>query len=198
MVLVLPEKEIDSYSRRILEDSGTGAHTYDHSRRVLRLCLEIGKNTGANTRILGAAALLHDIGRPFEKQRGLSHSIISGEISREFLKEIGYSDYEIIEVIEAIRTHRFSEGLEPTSLEGRILSDADKLDAIGAIGIFRSIAQAAVSGKGITGFLNHANEKLLKLQDLMYTREAIVIAKERHLILEEFVKQLRREIARED
>ena len=191
---MFPEERIDEYSKRILEEKGKGAHTYDHTKRVLSICMEIGANMGANKRVLGAAALLHDIGRPFEKERGRSHSILSGEMSKEFLKEIGYSDSEIEQVINAIRTHRFSEGLEPTSLEGIILSDVDKLEAIGAIGIFRAVAQATVSGKGISGFLDHAEEKLLKLRDSLHTEQAKSIAKERHYLLEIFVNNLRGEM----
>ena len=190
---MFPEERIDTYVREILEENGEGAHTYDHTRRVLGICIEIGNSMGANLRILGAAALLHDVGRPFEKQLGKSHSVISGEIGREFLATCDYSDQEIESVVDAIRTHRFSEGIPPDSLEGRILSDADKLDAIGAIGIFRGIAQAAVSGRGIQGFLDHADEKLLRLRDLLYTEVAMRMAQERHLILDSFVKQLRRE-----
>ncbi len=192
---MFPEARIDVYVRGILEKSGKGAHTYDHTQRVLQICLDIGKIRDANIRVLGAAALLHDIGRPFEKQHDKSHSITSGELSREPLTACGYSEQEIEAVIEVIRTHRFTEGIEPTSLEGQILSDADKLDAIGAIGVFRAIAQAAVSGRGIIGFLEHADEKLLKLKDLMYTDEAMNIAQQRHLILESYVNQLRKDIA---
>ncbi len=190
---MFPEKMVDAYARRILESNGKGAHTHDHSRRVLRLCMEVGQKLGANLRVLCAAALLHDIGRPFERELGKSHSVISGEMSREFLKDIGYNEDEIQGVVEAIRTHRFSEGLEPTSLEGKILSDADKLDAMGAVGVFRSIAQASVSGTGITGFINHAYEKLLKLRSLLYTDVARHLADERHELLKKFVERLREE-----
>jgi uncharacterized protein len=96
--------------------------------------------------------------------------------------------------VGAIRTHRYSEGLEPTSIEGEILSDADKLDAMGAIGIYRAIAQATVSERGITGFLEHADEKLLRLHDLMYTDEAKPMAQERHDVLANFVRRLRDEL----
>ncbi|MCK4740566.1 MAG: hypothetical protein KAT22_03410, partial [Candidatus Thorarchaeota archaeon] len=85
-------------------------------------------------------------------------------------------------------------GLTPTSIEGEILSDADKLDAMGAIGVFRAIAQASMTGVGIDGFLNHADEKLLKLHKLMYTDQAKTLAEKRHAILDRFVNQLREEI----
>ena len=77
------------------------------------------------------------------------------------------------------------------------MSDADKLDAIGAIGVFRAMARAVKTGVGIEGFLRHADEKLLKLRELMYTQSARLIAQERHDVLETFVKNLRNEMSEE-
>lgn len=189
------EKDIDKFVKGVFaKSSSKGAHSYDHTRRVYSLAIEIGGIVGASQRILTAAALLHDIGRMQEKDTGISHSILSGEMSEPFLQENGYSEAEIKQIIDAIRTHRFSEGITPSSLEGEILSDADKLDAMGAIGVFRGIAHATETGKGIDGFLRHADEKLLKLKDLMYTEEGRRLAKIRHLNLEHFIKQLRSEL----
>ncbi len=190
----IPEKAIDEYVRRFLDERGQGAHNYSHTRRVYALALEIGRRTHANLRVVGAAALLHDIGRPREKETGISHAILSGEMAREILSRVGYSDNEIEQVVGAIRTHRYSEGLEPESLEGQVLSDADRLDAIGAIGIFRAIAQASSAGTHMDGFLGHAEEKLLRLRDLMYTGPARALAEERHALLEDFVNGLRLEL----
>jgi uncharacterized protein len=177
-----------------LSGSEMGAHAFDHTTRVHAISMNIGRKLSANLRILGAAAILHDVGRAREEETGISHSKLSGEMSVDLLREIGYTEEEIAEIVEAIRTHRFSEGLEPNSLEGRILSDADKLDAIGAIGVYRSIAHTLVDGRGVEGFLKHANDKLLKLRDLMYTDEARAVAENRHRMLESFVNQLRTEI----
>ena len=184
------EDKIDSFIRNILTKFGSGAHTYDHTKRVYAIATRIGEQLGANMRILGVAALLHDVGRPYEKETGVSHAIHSGEMSKQILKELGYNPSEIEQVVEAIRTHRFSENLKPTSLEGEILSDADKLDAMGAIGVYRAIAQAVMTGVGIDGFLNHVNDKLLKLHDLMHTEPAKKEAQKRHAILSSFVQQL--------
>ncbi|MBY8997961.1 MAG: HD domain-containing protein [Candidatus Thorarchaeota archaeon] len=185
---------IEEFVREKLAKNSKGAHTFDHTRRVYALSIGIGKDLGADLKILGAAALLHDIGRSKEAVTGVSHSILSGEMSQDILKETGFGNAEIDKVVDAIRTHRFSEGIEPNSLEGRILSDVDKLDAIGAIGVFRAIAQTSSRGDGIDGFLGHADEKLLRLKDLMYTEGARVIAKERHNTLEAFVMQMREEL----
>jgi len=186
--------QIEEFVREKLAKNSKGAHTFDHTKRVYALSIRIGKDLGADLKTLGAAALLHDIGRPKEAETGVSHSVLSGEMSVEILKKVGFDDSEIDTIVDAIRTHRFSEGIEPNSLEGKILSDVDKLDAIGAIGVFRAIAQASSRGEGIEGFLGHADEKLLRLKDLMYTDGARVVAEERHSTLEAFVVQMRDEL----
>lgn len=187
--------DIDTFVRDIFSNNSKGAHTYDHIRRVYYLAIEIGKELGADLKILSAAALLHDIGRVHERERGISHSILSGEMGEGLLRELGYSENEIGQIKSAIRSHRFSEGIQPTTLEGMILSDADKLDAIGAIGVFRAIAQAESTGVGIQGFLRHADEKLLRLRDLMYTEPARRMASKRHNVLQSFVDELRADLA---
>ncbi|MFQ5833018.1 MAG: HD domain-containing protein [Candidatus Thorarchaeota archaeon] len=174
--------------------SKAGAHAYDHVRRVYSISMELGRALGADLRILAAAALLHDVGRVREEETGVSHSVVSGEMSEDILKELGYTDAEIYGVKRAIRTHRFSENLTPVSLEGEILCDADKLDAMGAIGVFRAIAQAAIEDLGFEAFLKHADQKLLKLRVLMHTDVAKRMAEERHAVLDSFVVQLRREL----
>ncbi len=188
------DERIDEFVRSVLLTSEKGAHSYNHTKRVYSLAMSIGSEAGANLRVLVAAALLHDIGRPREALTGESHSVISGEMSRPILREVGYTEDEIELVVQAIRTHRFSEGLTPTSIEGEILSDADKLDAMGAIGVFRAIAQASMTGVGIDGFLSHVDEKLLKLHKLMYTKQAMTLAEKRHVVLSRFVNQLREEV----
>ncbi len=185
---------IDQFVKKEMCTTTDMGHAYDHVRRVFSLVLDLGEKLGANLRILGAAALLHDVGRLREKETGVSHSILSGEMSREILNKISYSNEEIEHVVQTIRTHRFSEGLVPTSLEGEILSDVDKLDAMGAIGVYRAIAHAVFTGGGVEAFLQHVDAKLLKLKDLMYTNLAKSLAKEKHERLLAFISQLREEL----
>ncbi|MCF2135845.1 MAG: HD domain-containing protein [Candidatus Thorarchaeota archaeon] len=192
------EKLLDAYVRGIFAGYKKGAHTYDHTLRVYMMSLQIGNELDANLRVLGAAALLHDIGRVRETETGISHSILSGQMARPALRQAGYSEEEITQIIEAIRTHRFSEGLTPTTLEGHILSDADKLDAMGAVGVYRAIAQSVRDGRDMEGFLHHADEKLLKLANLIHTQPAKRMAHQRHQILQSFVEQLREEISLEE
>jgi uncharacterized protein len=185
---------IDNYVRQEMTSVSDMGHEYDHVKRVFSRCMEIGQSAGADLKILGAAALLHDIGRISELETGISHSISSGEMAVKILEEVGYSKDEIDDVKKVIRTHRFSEGLIPSSLEGKILSDADKLDAMGAIGVYRAIAHSTFTGVGIRGFLQHVDDKLLKLRDMMYTEIGKKNAQEKHRFLDDYVKRLRFEL----
>ncbi len=187
-------RRLEEFAKEHLDASSGGAHTLDHVKRVYGLAMALGRELSANLRVLGAAALLHDVGRLQELKTGISHSILSGEMSRGILTQLGYSLDEIEQVVNTIKTHRFSENIRPTSLEGEILSDADKLDAMGAIGVYRAVVEAAFSGRGIEGFIRHAEEKLLRLRDMMYTDAAKKLAESRHCLLEGFVTQLRQEM----
>ena len=195
----MPAKlKIIDFMRKELSGSNSGAHTFDHTMRVFTLSIQIGEGLPVSIRVLQAAALLHDVGRPRESEIGQSHSILSGEMGAPLLQELEYTESEIEQVLDAIRTHRFSEGIEPNSLEGKILSDADKLDSMGAIGVYRAIAHGVTRGRGMIGFLEHADEKLLKLKDLMYTEPGKLLAEKRHEVLQKFVDELREELREEE
>ena len=195
----MPEKSIIiDFMRKELSGNSSGAHTFDHLMRVYTLSMQIGDRLPVSIRVLQAAALLHDVGRQRESETGISHSILSGEMSKSLLQELAYTESEIEQILDAIRTHRFSEGIEPNSIEGKILSDADKLDAMGAIGVYRTIAQGVAKGRGMNGFLKHADEKLLKLKDLMYTDPGKHLATKRHELLQKFVDELREEIGEDE
>ena len=195
----MPAKsKIIDFMQEKLSDSNRGAHAYDHTMRVYTLSMQIGDRLPVSIRVLQASALLHDVGRPRESETGISHSILSGEMSMPLLQELAYTESEIEQILDAIRTHRFSEGIEPNSLEGEILSDADKLDSMGAIGVYRAIAYGVTRGRGMSGFLKHADEKLLKLKDLMYTEPGKLLAEKRHEVLQKFVDALREDLREEE
>jgi len=182
-------KRIEKFARSCLR-SGEGSHTFDHVLRVRKLCLLIGQAEGADLEVLEAAALLHDIGRPKEKETGRSHAEIGAEMAVSFLYSIRFPSEKVELVASAIRTHRFSEGLTPTTLEGKILSDADKLDAMGAIGLARTIAESLRLGRGLEGTIRHIDRKLLRLYNLIHTPTAKNLAKPRHQLLLQFMHQL--------
>ncbi|ASA77180.1 HD domain-containing protein [Thermococcus sp. 5-4] len=181
------------YARHFFEREGT--HGFSHVERVLNLCMHIGREEGADLEVLALAALLHDIARPLESSgRVEDHAVEGARIARQYLRSLGYAEDKIEEVAHAIETHRFSRGPEPRTLEAKILSDADKLDAIGAIGIARVFMYSGEHGRDIEASLRHFEEKILRLKDLMYTETARRMAEERHRFTEEFIERIRREI----
>jgi uncharacterized protein len=180
---------IKTFARRALEEGIQGAHAFEHVLRVRQLCLVIGQEEGADVEVLEAAALLHDIGRPQEVTTGVSHAIIGADMAVVFLATTSFPKEKLEGVASAIRTHRFSENLTPDSLEGEILSDADKLDAMGALGLARTIAESLVRQRGLKGVFQHLDEKLLKLKDRMYTKTGRKLAEPRHDFLVAFMRQ---------
>lgn len=172
-----------------------GSHGFDHVERVTALCEQIGRAEGADMDILIPAALLHDIARPLEKEQGIPHEQEGARMAEEYLGSIGYDASAIPAIAAAIRTHRFRSAEKPESLEARILSDADKLDALGAVGIARTFMRAGEHGTTIEDGIRHFHEKLLRLPDLMDTKTARQIAQDRHAFLLQFLHRLEEEMA---
>ncbi|AHF80147.1 HD domain-containing protein [Thermococcus paralvinellae] len=184
-------KKTEEFARNFFEREGT--HGFSHTERVLALCMHIGEKEDADLEVLALAALLHDIARPLESKGKIDdHAKEGAKIAKRFLEGLGYEKAD--QVAHAIEAHRFSRPPEPQTLEAKILSDADKLDAIGAIGIARVFMYSGEHGRSIEYSLKHFEEKILKLKDLMYTKTAKEIALERHKYVEEFIERIRKEI----
>lgn len=172
----------------------SGSHGYDHVLRVTRLCEKIAAYEDANLAVLIPAALLHDIARPIEDETGTPHEVEGARIAECFLQEIHYDETLIPAITHAIRAHRYSTTTRPETLEARILSDADKLDAMGAVGIARTFMQAGEKGRDLKDAAGHIHEKLLKLKDRMYTHSGREIAGRRHKVLADFAVALSDEL----
>lgn len=180
------------YVRAALPESG--AHGFDHTERVVRLCERIGAQEGADMAILIPAALFHDIARPLEEETGVPHEEEGARIAESYLRSVRYPEDCIPAIIHAIRAHRYSSGIAPETPEARVLSDADNLDAMGTIGIARTFIRAGEHGGGIADATGHFHDKLLNLRDRMYTTTARSIAEERHALLVAFIETLEGEM----
>jgi uncharacterized protein len=165
------------------------SHDNGHVERVVKLALFIAEKEGADVEIVKKAAELHDIAR--DKP---NHSIEGAKIAREILRKEGYSEEFIEKVAHCIEAHSFSAGIKPESLEAKVLSDADKLDAMGAIGVARTFLFSGEHGRSIEDTLKHFEEKLLRLKDLMETETGRKLAEERHAFLLEFYERLKEEL----
>ncbi|RLI74954.1 phosphohydrolase [Archaeoglobales archaeon] len=169
------------------------SHSDDHVGRVIRLAVFIAEKEKANVEVVKKAAELHDIAR-----NKPNHAIESAKIAKEILEKEGYGEEFIKNVAHCIESHSFSENIKPKTLEAKILSDADKLDAIGAIGVARAFLYSGEERRAIEETLNHFEEKLLKLKDLLYTNTAKKIAEKRHEFLLEFYKRIKDELELKD
>ena len=193
-------------------DQEGGCHGPDHSARVHRTALYLGRLMGARLDILSAAALLHDIGRRHETEsRGaICHAGKGAGLARTILIELGFAAATIERIVHCIATHRYRDASHPQSLEARILYDADKLDSVGAIGIGRAFlfagqlgARLHNEGSDIRNTDSYSVEdtayrefkvKLCKVKDRMLTPEGRRLAEERHAFMEVFFERLEREI----
>ena len=119
------------------EEASDASHDYDHIVRVMALADTLQAREGGELPIIWAAAALHDIGQERERRHGGDHAIIGAEMAADLLTHTQFPQHAIPAVQEAIREHRMTGGITPSTLEGRILYDADKIDCLGAIGIGR-------------------------------------------------------------
>jgi uncharacterized protein len=170
---------------------GSGSHSIEHTRRVHQICLFLGEKLGADLAILLPAAVLHDIGR---RRDVANHAEESARLAEKLLGELGFEEPRIKPITEVIRTHSFSGDQRPGSLEAEILSDADKLDALGAVGVYRAAAYTSEEGRSLGDFINHFHEKLLKLPEFLYTGPAREMALQRKEFLVRYLEEIGREL----
>ena len=187
------------------------AHDFEHVMRVYKNAQKICVLENANEKLVLSAALLHDIvSYPKSDKRSKLSSIQSAKKSEQILKKYNFSKEEISIISDAIRDHSFSQNTTPRTLEGKILQDADRLDALGAIGIARVFATGGSLKRPFyniddpfcktrtpddkTWTVDHFFQKLLKLESLMNTKSGKIEAKKRTSTLKEFLKQLKQEV----
>lgn len=194
---------------RALYNGADAAHSFDHILRVLAMAEHLAAAEGADLEIVRTATLLHDIARlePDHQQLGAARA-------REILA--GQPAERIDAVCHAIEAHRFRKGPPPATIEACCLFDADKLDAIGAVGVARAVAYGAVHGQRIWSqpldsidasqpppdgdVYTPSHEfvyKLARLADMLTTATARRIAADRHRVMVEFFRRLDLEVVGE-
>lgn len=184
------------------------SHDWQHIERVLENARHIVQAEGGDLALIELAVLLHDVSDPKYKKAG-------EDPEQEILLQLELSDKERSDIRSIIRTVSFKGGTneEPQSIEGRIVRDADRLDAIGAIGIARAFAYGGAKGRklydrdeqartamteseyrnGDTSTVTHFYEKLLLLKERMVTDSGKQMAEERHRFMLSFLEQLQNE-----
>jgi uncharacterized protein len=203
--------EITSDFARTLYENADAAHAFDHVLRVTRLAVHIAEIEGANVAVVRTAALLHDVADARKE-----HHLASAQIARRLLAD---APPEFVDAVaHCIESHRFSQPPAPATLEAQCLNDADKLDAIGAIGVARAFAFAASHGSRLwthplpeleriigpdRGAYRRAHGgsrdytpghellcKLAGLAESMYTETGRRIAEERHAYMMDFFRRM--------
>lgn len=187
------------------------AHDILHVRRVARTARRLACAENANENITVCAALLHEL---FSYPKNDVRSPLSGQEcarrARAVLETENVSGIESEAIGYAIAVHPFSLGVLPETIEARVLQDADRLDAIGAVGIARCFSSGAAMARPFYEesdpfctartpndkeyTVDHFFRKLLKLEDGFYTNTAREIARERTAFLRDFLEQMAREI----
>jgi uncharacterized protein len=187
------------------------AHDELHVRRVMANARTIATQEHADVAIAVTAALLHEL---FNLPKSHPDSSRSGEIcaehARELMRRHAYDEATIARVAYCIAVHSFSRGIVPETLEARVLQDADRLDAIGAIGIARLFATCADMKRPFYDprdpfcrerpaddkqfGVDHFYKKLLKIGDGLHTATARALATERMAMMHAYLEQLAREI----
>ena len=179
--------------------------------RVYKNAEKICKTEKANKKLVLISVLLHDIVKVQYSSKNLKSSAdASAEKSEIILKQLDMPEEKINVISEAIRNHSFTKKRISNSIEGRILQDADRLDAIGSIGISRAFCVSGVKNRPFYNpdnpfakkrkhddkkwALDHFFKKLLILEKQMNTKSATIEAKRRTKILRKFLDDLRLEI----
>lgn len=190
-----------------LYGEGSG-HDWFHIERVYNLSRFLANEEKADNFIVEMTALLHDI----DDWKFSNGTKTNTTITEEFLNSVNVDKESINKIITIIKTMSFKGGVVDSTqntIEGMIVQDADRLDAIGAIGIARTFAYGGSKNRPIydpniapinftsleevknaeNHTINHFYEKLLKLKDLMNTDSAKIIAEKRHKFMEDFLKE---------
>lgn len=186
------------YIKETLLNDGTG-HDYYHIERVVINARKILQTEQADSFIVELAAWLHDLG-DHKLHNGIDKS---EELTSAFLKSLAVEQSIIDRIIEIVSQISFSKGNKPSSIEAEIVQDADRLDAIGAIGIARCFAYGGSKNHILyspdekekeNSSVQHFYDKLFKLKDMMNTESAKLIAAKRHSFMKEYIAEFYREV----
>lgn len=206
--------------REIVEkELSCSAHNLDHVLRVYNLCMFLSKyEENVDLEVLIPAVLLHDIARVKEskdKTGEIDHAILGSEMAEDILRNLEYEEDKIEKIKHCIITHRFRTDNRPKTIEAKILFDADKLDAIGSIGIARCFMLAGQFGQSLSvkkqvdtntsenGRLKDVSKhspfieyevKFKKIPEKLHTKKAKEIGIERLKFMDDFFKRLDLEI----
>lgn len=199
---------LDFIQREMKQDL---AHDINHVLRVVKTAKSLCDREGGIMEIVVPAAYLHDcFSFPKHHPEKKKSSQLAAQKANDFLSSIGYPQDYLPAIYHAIEAHSFSANIKANSLEAKIVQDADRLDALGAIGIARCIQVNSSMGVGLyqaddpfcasrlpddkSYAIDHFYVKLLKLKDTMHTHSAQLEAQKRTEFMQLYLQQLDNEI----
>lgn len=204
-------EQLTEFAREKYNHNGDPSHDFAHITRVMESCRRIGSSVGADFEVLLPAALLHDvINVPKNHPDRIRASQQSAQEAAGILKVAGYTEEEIKKIQLVITEHSYSLGKSPSNVESSVLQDADRLDALGAVGIMRMVtcggrlrrvyydssdpfaSRRALDDGKFT--IDHLYVKLFGLVDKMNTEAGRIEAAQRVKFMKVFVDQLADEI----
>jgi len=202
--------DVIGYIRRTAQKmftAASGSHDWEHTLRVYDLCRRIGAVEQADMEVLLVAAYLHDIGRCYQDRSNgaICHAAKGCQLAEPIVQDLALRDDQKTNILHCIRSHRFRGNHTPETREARVLFDADKLDAIGAVGVARAFLFAGEVGARLhnpdvraedtqpyteddTGY-REFRLKLRKIKNRILTGEGKRMAEERHRFMEEFFQR---------
>lgn len=199
--------------RQFIEQAGIAdvAHDIHHIERVVKAAKKLASAESAEYAVIVPAAWLHDcVSLPKNHPDRAKASTMAANKAIEFLSNIGYPSQYHAAIHHAIRAHSFSANISPETLEAKIVQDADRLDALGAIGVARCMQVSGTLGRALyslddpfceqrqpddaTFSIDHFYKKLFLIADTLNTSAARKEGKSRETFMRDFLRQLAEEI----
>ncbi|MGP4067867.1 HD domain-containing protein [Halobacillus sp. B29] len=188
-------KRIETYVKKQFEHDTTG-HGFDHMKRVALWSCKLAGEEEVDPVLAEAAGWLHDIG----DEKLFTNPDKALKDRNRLLLELNFTLCQKNEIEKAIETVSFRKGKKPSSYLGAVVQDADRLDAIGAIGIARAFTYGGAKGQSIdneeentSSSIQHFHDKLLKLSGMMNTESGRQEADRRHRFMEKYLLEFSRE-----
>jgi uncharacterized protein len=186
------------------------SHDILHIRRVVKAALSLAKEEGADVNVVMPAAFFHDfVNVPKDDPRRRQASTLSAQAAAEYLSSEGYPGGYLDSIRHAIAAHSFSAGITPETIEAKVVQDADRLDALGAVGIARCFSTSALLGRPYyhesdilaehrapddrNFAIDHFFVKLFRVAEMLQTKSAREEGQRRVAFMKEYLKQLKSE-----
>jgi len=198
-------------AEKLAAAGGDAAHDLEHIRRVVANARGLAVAEGARPEVVLPAAWLHDcVTVPKDSPQRAAASRLAAAQAVVWLREWDWPAALLADIAHAIETHSFSAGIAPRTVEAKVVQDADRLDALGAVGLARCLMLGGALGRPLyaaedpfcehrapddrTACVDHFYAKLLKLEATMQTEGGRAEAKRRTEFIRQFLAELRRDL----